>query len=134
MAGTVVTIEESVDLAAPLERVWALVSSSQGLSRWFVDATVVPGISGSVTLRFAPGAEGTMPIQIWEPPYRFRFGAAEGEPGRAHEIRLIEGRLGDTQVRLIDVGLSDAELEPTRMSWRSMLIKLKSLAEKGSPL
>jgi hypothetical protein len=66
-----------LDLTEP----WQLVASSEGLSRWFAEATVIPGPSGSVTLRFAPGAEGTRPIVIWDPPLRIRFGAADGSPG-----------------------------------------------------
>ena len=64
------TLDQSVDVAAPAGRVWDLVSTSEGLSSWFVDATIVPGLQGSVTLRFAPGAEATVPILVWDPPHR----------------------------------------------------------------
>jgi len=40
---------------------WQLVASSEGLSSWLADAAVVPGPSGSVTLRFAPGPARSWP-------------------------------------------------------------------------
>ena len=41
------TLDQSVEIAAPAGRVWELVSTSEGLSGWFVDATVVPGPQGA---------------------------------------------------------------------------------------
>ena len=58
------TLDQCVDIAAPADQVWGLLSTSEGLSGWFVDATVVPGSQGSVTLRFAPGAEANPPGQL----------------------------------------------------------------------
>jgi uncharacterized protein YndB with AHSA1/START domain len=37
------TVNQAVEIAAGADRVWELVSTSEGLSGWFVDATVVPG-------------------------------------------------------------------------------------------
>jgi uncharacterized protein YndB with AHSA1/START domain len=72
---------QSIDIASPAGRVWDLVSTSEGLSGWFVDATIVRGPQGGVTLRFAPGAEATVPILVWDPPRRIRFGIADGGRG-----------------------------------------------------
>jgi len=120
-----------VDVRVPAERAWALVSTSEGISAWFVDAHVVPGPAGSVTLRFAPGAEGTMPIQVWEPARRIRFGAAEGEPGRAHDFEVEATATGGSLVRVTDSGLADAEAEGASQGWAGYLGALKVAAEKG---
>src|SRR5215468_4686211 len=52
-----VACDQSIDIAAPPELVWQLVSTSEGLSGWFVNATVAGGPQGAVTLRFAPGGK-----------------------------------------------------------------------------
>jgi uncharacterized protein YndB with AHSA1/START domain len=121
-------LDKSVEVAAPVNRAWQLVATSEGLSRWFADATVVPGLSGSVTLRFAPGAEGTMPIVIWDPPSRIRFGAADGVPGRAHDIRVAQGPGGGSVIRLIDDGVDDPDAHTTSQGWDIMLQRLKEQA------
>jgi uncharacterized protein YndB with AHSA1/START domain len=126
-----VDIEQSIEVAVPPARAWELVSTSEGLSSWFVESVVVPGPSGSVTLRFAPGAEGTMPIQRWEPPRRIRFGAAEGAPGRAHDLRVMEMVGGGARVHLIDSGLDEGEAEASREGWAGFLSQLKRRAETG---
>ena len=122
------TLDHSLDIAAPPDRVWELVSTSDGLSGWFVDTTVVPGPQGSVTLRFAPGAEGTVPILVWDPPRRIRFGIADG--GRVHDITITATAEG-SQVRLQDEGVHDAEADATSAGWAGFLGKLRALAESG---
>jgi uncharacterized protein YndB with AHSA1/START domain len=120
------TLDQSIDIAAPASRVWDLVSTSEGLSGWFVDAAVVPGPQGSVTLRFAPGAEGTVPIVIWDPPRRIKFGVADG--GRVHDITIVAAARG-SRVRLQDEGVPDAEADATAAGWAGFLGKLRLLAE-----
>jgi hypothetical protein len=107
---------------------WQLAASSEGLSSWLAEAAVVPGPSGSVTLRFAPGAEATMPVVAWEPSWRTRFGAAEGAPGRAHDIRLARGSAGGAVVRLTDEGVDDADVQATAQGWDTMLQRLQEQA------
>jgi uncharacterized protein YndB with AHSA1/START domain len=121
------TLDQAVDIAAAADRVWDLVSTSEGLSGWFVDATVVPGLAGKVTLRFAPGAEGTVPILAWDPPHRIRFGV---DGGRVHDIQVIATGHGCT-VRLRDEGVHEAEAESVTAGWTEFLGKLRALAEAG---
>jgi uncharacterized protein YndB with AHSA1/START domain len=123
------TLEHSVDIAAPAGRVWDLVSTGEGLSGWFVPATVAPatvapGPQGSVTLRFAPGAEGTVPVLAWDPPRRIRFGVAGG--GRVHDITVVAAAAG-CQVRLRDEGVPDA----AAAGWAGFPGRLGTLAESG---
>jgi uncharacterized protein YndB with AHSA1/START domain len=134
VAGSVIavpgTVDQSIDIATPAERVWDLVSTSAGLSGWFVDAEVSPGPQGSVTLRFAPGAEGTVPILVWDPPQRIRFGMPDSDHGRVHDI-TIAVTAGGCRVRLQDEGVPDAEADATATGWAGFLGKLRTLAEAG---
>ncbi|MDR2988357.1 MAG: SRPBCC domain-containing protein [Nocardiopsaceae bacterium] len=123
------TLEQSIDISAPAGRVWDLVSTSEGLSAWFVDAVVLPGPQGSVTMRFGPGAEGTVPVLAWDPPHRVRFGMSGG--GRVHDIAVTPNGAG-CQVRLQDEGVDEAEAESVAVGWTGFLSKLKALAEQGS--
>jgi len=123
------TLEQFVDIAVPADRVWDLVSTSEGLSGWFVDSTVLPGSAGSVTLRFAPGAEGTVPILVWDPPRRIRFGVQDG--GRVHDITITATAAG-SRVLLHDEGVPDAEADSTAAGWTGFLGKLRVLAETGA--
>jgi uncharacterized protein YndB with AHSA1/START domain len=121
-------LNQTIDIAAPADRVWKLVSTSEGLSGWFVDATVVPGPQGSVTLRFAPGAEGTVPILVWDPPRQIRFGMPHGGP--VHDITIAATAAG-SRVQLQDEGVHDAEADSTAAGWTGFLGKLRVLAEAG---
>jgi uncharacterized protein YndB with AHSA1/START domain len=120
------TVDRAVEIAAGADRVWELVSTGEGLSGWFVDATVVPGEAGRVTLRFAPGAEGTVPVLAWDPPRRIRFGIPDG--GRVHDISVTATAHG-CQVRVLDEGVADAEAAATAAGWEGYLGKLRALAE-----
>lgn len=104
-----ISIERAV--AATPEEVWGMLTTSEGLKRWFaLDAKVEPGLGGSVWLSWGPGAEGEAPIDRWEPNKHFAW--AE-DHGRAEPVRVdihIEGRDGATLVRIVQSGLS-AEAE-----------------------
>lgn len=102
------------------------MSTSEGLSGWFAGATVVPGPQGSVTLPFAPGAEATVPILVWEPSRRIRFGVPDG--GRVHDI-MIMAVAGGCRVQVRDEGVPDAEADSTAAGWQGFLHKLQGLAE-----
>lgn len=119
-------LDQSIDVAAPAGRAWELVSTSEGLSGWFVDAAVVPRPDGSVTLRFAPGAEATVPILVWKPPHRIKFGIADG--GRVHDI-TVTATAGGCRVGVQDEGVPDAEADSTAEGWTGFLGRLRELAE-----
>jgi len=121
------TLDQFVDIAAPADQVWGLLSTSEGLSGWFVDATVVPGSQGSVTLRFAPGAKATVPVLAWDPPRQIRFGVPGG---RVHDITIAPAGAG-CRVRLQDEGVPAAEADATAAGWAGYLSRLLALAETG---
>ena len=112
----------------PLTGFWDLVSTSEGLSGWLTDATVAPGPQGSVTLRFAPGAEAAVPILVWEPSRRIRFGTPDG--GRVHDITIMAVAAG-CRVRVRDEGVPDAEVDSSAAGWQGFLHRLQGLAGRN---
>ncbi len=57
-----------------------------------------------------------------------QFGAAEGAPGRAHDIRVAHDSAGGSVIRLIDDGVDDAGAQATAQGWDMMLQRLQELA------
>ncbi|OHV35996.1 MULTISPECIES: SRPBCC family protein [Pseudofrankia] len=125
------SIEESVEVSASPDEAWEWIATGPGLSAWFVSATVEPGAAGSVTLTFAPGAAGTMPIVEWSPPSRFRFGAAPGQEGRAHDF-TVSATAGGSRVRLLDDGVAPEQAEQTALGWRGLLSRLAAVVDAST--
>ena len=121
-------VEQVAEIAAEPACVWELVSTGAGISRWFVPAEVAPGPTGWVRLTFAPGAEGVMPIQEWDPPRTIRFGSVAGG-GRVHEFDVRANQPGGTTVRVRDWGLEEEQTIGARQAWRGYLARLILAAE-----
>ena len=116
-------LEQHVD-ATP-DEVWEMLTTGEGLSRWFpVEARVTPGVDGTVWLSWGPGCEGEAPIHIWEPGSRFGWTEDHGQDAEGRPIKVavdfhIVGRQGDTVVRLVQSGF-DASAD-----WDEMFDALK---------
>ena len=53
---------------APIEAVWKAITDGEELTRWFVEeATVEPGVGGTITISWGGGDEGESRIEAWEP-------------------------------------------------------------------
>lgn len=67
-------MENEMEVAAPVERVWNALTNSAELTRWSpLEATVEPGRGGKVSLSWGPEWTGTAAIEIWEPNRRLRL-------------------------------------------------------------
>ena len=110
-------------------RVWSLLSTSAGLSSWFVAAVVAPGLGGSVGLTYGPGAVGDHadPRLGGAPAGALRRRGRAPAPG-AHELAMTP-IAGGFRVDLIDDGVADAEVVPTRVGWTQMLQRLRTRGE-----
>ena len=69
------TIEREVTIAAPIERVWTILTEAEHIGGWFADAgaeiDLRPG--GALVMRWAE--HGTTParVEAVEPPHRFAY-------------------------------------------------------------
>ena len=113
------------EIAAPPEDVWRALTTPEGLRQWFpLDARVTPEASGSIWLSWGPGCEGEAPIHIWEPNRRFGWTESYGEDDSGKPIKVavdfyLEGREGQTVIRLVQSGISAAS------DWDEMYDALK---------
>ena len=145
------SIEREVVIAAPVERVWELVTEAEHLGRWFGDAgaevDLRPG--GALELRWTEHrARGR--IEAVEPPrlFVFRWAPFE-EPGGVQptddnstrvEFTLSEDG-DDTRLRVVESGfdaLATSEerrrknLEGNTEGWRQELGELQQYATKAA--
>lgn len=125
------TVEQPVD-ASP-EEVWEALTTGPGLERWFpLKAEVEP--EESIWLSWGPGSEGRAPIRIWEAPRRFGWTESYGEDENGRPIEVVvdfvvEGRSGETTVRLVHSGFStssdwDEMFDAVKDGWRYFLFNL----------
>ena len=59
---------------APIEAVWKAITDGEELTRWFVEeASVEPGVGGTITISWGGGDKGESRIEAWEPNQRLRL-------------------------------------------------------------
>jgi uncharacterized protein YndB with AHSA1/START domain len=77
------SIEREVQIDAPVETVWSIVTEPQNITRWFATEAEVdlrPG--GDLVFRFDSGVDGVGVVEKVEPPRLFAFRWISPEPGR----------------------------------------------------
>jgi uncharacterized protein YndB with AHSA1/START domain len=122
-------IERETTIAAPVERVWAVLTQAEHVGRWFGDAgaeiDLRPG--GEMVVRWAEYGVGRMRVVDVEPPRRFSYRWAPvrehwGEEPAEGTATLVEFTLdpdGDgTRLRVVESGFEalDASDEQRRRS------------------
>lgn len=108
-------IERVVVLRHPIERVWAALTTAEGLSRWFGSVAEIdlrPG--GRAFFRWDDlGEESVATIAVVDPPHRFAFRwAIEGLPEDDALQTLVDFTLepvpDGTRLRLVESGFAQA--------------------------
>jgi len=111
-------IEREVRIAAPVERVWALITEAEHLGSWFGDAgaevDLRPG--GALTLRWAEYGTTRARVERVEPPRLFSWRwllDADGEPTPGNST-LVEFTLredgGETLLKVVESGFDGLDL------------------------
>jgi uncharacterized protein YndB with AHSA1/START domain len=105
-------IERTVELAHPPERVWAALTTAEGLAAWFGDEAAIdlrPG--GAARMRFAGGHTANMRVERVEEPTVFGFtwgiyGLPADDPRRTYvEFTLTPAGAG-TRLTVVETGFA----------------------------
>jgi uncharacterized protein YndB with AHSA1/START domain len=129
-------VERTLELSAPIERVWRAISDPAELSRWFGDQTrleVRPGGDGAM----AWDAHGTFAVrvEVVEPPRRLVWSwvhepdvAFEEAPATRVEWTLTAREDGGTTLHLRESGFrTDLHHRQNSEGWREELRELEAL-------
>ena len=119
-------IERVVVLRHPIERVWAALTTAEGLSRWFGSVAEIdlrPG--GRAFFRWDDlGEESVATIAVVDPPHRFAFRwAIEGLPEDDAPQTLVDVTLepvpDGTRLRLVESGFAEAADDVARSAHKA---------------
>ena len=143
-------IERETVIAAPVERVWALLTEAEHVGRWFCDdgAEIDLKRGGTMVLRWAEHGVGRARIVDLDPPRRFSYRWAAirehwGEEPDESNSTLVEFTLsaeGDgTRLRVVDSGFEELDgtdeqrrgaFEGNSEGWQIQLGNVKGYAER----
>jgi uncharacterized protein YndB with AHSA1/START domain len=127
-------VTQAVDVDAPRERVWQLLTDPAELPRWWPDAAELqPGLGGRIVLRFGPG-DVSGRITEWEPPAALGFTwHASNMPGVELHVAFKVDDLGDgrSRVSVVHSGFAAAPAEAREAvvdGWEHFLPRLAQAA------
>ncbi|MCU1676307.1 MAG: Activator of Hsp90 ATPase 1 family protein [Frankiales bacterium] len=133
------TITRTIELAHPQDKVWAAISTPEGITRWFGSHTTGEFTPGSdVVMRWEQygNHENTLAVKVVEPmsvfAYTWRIGGApDDDPRRTYVEFALEPTKHGTRLTVTESGfaqLPDEWLESTYQGnvagWRTELDKL----------
>ena len=145
-------IERETVIAAPVERVWSVLTEAEHLARWFAETgaeiDLRPGGELLLHWKAMPTARGR--VEVVEPPRRFAYrwtahydtGAepAEGNSTRVEFTLTPEGE--STRLRVVETGFASLATSEERSSgnhsanvrgWRSKIDALAAYATGIAP-
>ncbi|GAA0838024.1 SRPBCC domain-containing protein [Streptosporangium amethystogenes subsp. fukuiense] len=139
-------IERVVVLRHPIERVWAALTTAEGLSRWFGSVAEIdlrPG--GRAFFRWDDlDEESVATIVVVDPPHRFVFRwAIEGLPEDDAPRTLVDLTLepvpGGTRLRLVESGFAQAAADVAHSAhkansqgWDAELVDLETYLDAAA--
>jgi uncharacterized protein YndB with AHSA1/START domain len=127
-------VTQAVDVDAPRERVWDLLTDPAELPRWWPDAAQLePGVGGRIVLNFGPG-DVSGEITRWEPPAELGFTwEASNMPGLQLHVAFTVDDLGEgrSRVSVVHSGFATAPAEAREAvvhGWETFLPRLAQAA------
>ncbi len=117
-------IERTVELAAPPDRVWAALTTAEGLSAWFGDEATIdlrPGGAARMTWAGA-GFTARMRVERVEEPTVFAytweiFGLPEGDPRRTYVEFTLEPLGTGTRLTVTESGFAQLPADAHRKAY-----------------
>lgn len=130
-------VDVEIDIDASVEDVWPYLSTSEGLSSWYVGVELSEQREGaSATLNFGPGMVVPCRVAAYEHHDRVRLGPPDGvDSPRVEEYRVAAREGGVCTVRIVNWGFGeganwDAEYDAVKKGWRLFLGVLKVVVER----
>ncbi|MCG8468247.1 MAG: SRPBCC domain-containing protein [Gemmatimonadetes bacterium] len=138
--------EHTVEIDAPPSAVWAAITESDEVIRWYVQTADIDAcVGGAYRISWGEGMEGDGKIVIFEPEKRMRmeYQPVEGSPPLGEAIAeeyFIETKGGKTVLRMVQSGIPDTPdwdwfYEGTKRGWEGFFLTLRHYLEKhaGTP-
>jgi uncharacterized protein YndB with AHSA1/START domain len=105
-------IERTIDLTHPPEKVWAAITTAEGLGTWFGNGATIdlrPG--GSARLTWDDGASADLRVERVEEPMVFAFtwhiyGLPEDDPRRTYVEFTLEPAGAGTRLTVVESGFA----------------------------
>ena len=131
-------IERTVHLPHDRERVWAALTTAEGLGTWFGNRAVVDlRVGGEARLEWDSGDTATLTFARLEPPAVVAWtwgisGLDDADPRRTHVEFVLQEQDGGTRLTVVESGFAQlADPEQRRVAvdgntegWRSELAEL----------
>jgi len=116
-------IERTVQVAHPPGKVWAALTTAEGLGAWFGDEAAIdlrPG--GSARMRFSSGFTVDMRVERVEEPAVFGFtwqiyGLPEDDPRRTYVEFTLEPAGAGTRLRVVESGFAQLPEDAHRKAY-----------------
>ncbi|MBO0825286.1 MAG: SRPBCC domain-containing protein [Actinobacteria bacterium] len=105
-------IERTVEIAHPPAKVWAALTTAEGLSAWFgQQATIDLRPGGSARMKWDSGHIANMRVERVEEPTVFGFtwgifGLADDDPRRTYVEFTLEPSGGGTRLTVVESGFA----------------------------
>jgi len=137
-------IERTVELAHPPGKVWAALTTAEGLGAWFGDeATIDLRPGGAARMRWSSGFRVEMRVERVEEPTVFGFtwqiyGLPEDDPRRTYVEFTLEPAGAGTRLRVVESGFAQlpedayrAAYDGNTKGWASELGELVDYLDAG---
>ena len=116
-------IERTVEVAHPPGKVWAALTTAEGLGAWFGDeATIDLRPGGSARMRWSSGFRVEMRVERVEEPTVFGFtwqiyGLPEDDPRRTYVEFTLEPTGAGTRLRVVETGFAQLPEDAYRAAY-----------------
>jgi uncharacterized protein YndB with AHSA1/START domain len=118
-------IERTIELAHPPERVWAALTTAEGLGTWFGNSAEIDlRVGGQAKLTWDSGDTATLTIERVEPPHVFGYtwpvyGLPADDPRRTYVEFTLEPSGTGTTLTMVESGFAqvpDADVHKVAFS------------------
>ena len=116
-------IERTVEVSHPPHKVWAALTTAEGLGSWFGnEATIDLTVGGSATMSWTNGHTANMRVERVEEPSVFGFtwginGLPEEDPRRTYVEFTLEPVAEGTRLTVVETGFAQLPADAYRKAY-----------------